>query len=142
MAKVKVKIICKKCGCEFIHVRDFSSRAEADNYEEWAKENIKICNKCHKHEKENKEVEEALEILKSYPELCELNGTEKQIAWANKIRAKIVSKLAKRSKIPEKTIGNINTIKKADWWIDNRECFEQDWRTAVDRLRKYYTSGE
>lgn len=142
MAKVRMKIKCEKCGCEFIHTREFAKRSEADNYEEWAAENIKICNKCHKHEKENKEVEEALEILKSYPELCELNGTEKQVAWANKIRAKVASELAQRSKKPKKTFADINTIKEASWWIDNREYFELNWRTALNRLREYYATGK
>lgn len=142
MAKAKIELKCKKCGCEFVHTREFMKRSEANNYEEWAKENIKICSKCRKDEKDNNEVAKALEILKSYPALCELNGTEKQVAWANKIRAKIASELVQLSKRPEKIFAYINAIKDASWWIENREYFDCGWRTAINRLCEYYTTGK
>lgn len=88
MARVKIECTCKVCGEKFTHIKFRNNREQADSYEEWAKENITICPDCYRRNEE----EEAKKSASEKAELPELTGTEKQIAYAEKLRAKIVSK--------------------------------------------------
>ena len=87
MARVKIECTCKACSQNFDHIKFKNTRAEADSYEEWAKENVQICPSCYR---KNEEVE-AKRLASEKVKLPSLSGTEKQIAYAEKLRAKIVS---------------------------------------------------
>lgn len=91
MARVKINCKCELCGEKFTHIKTKYNREQADSYEEWAKENITICPDCYKANAEA----EAKKTASEKAELPVLTGTEKQIAYAEKLRAKIVSKASK-----------------------------------------------
>ncbi len=91
MAKASVKIVCKTCGCEFRHEKVCTNRAAADSYEAWAQENITICPKCWAETKQEEEGQkrDAVAAELNLPQITE--GSEKQIAWAEKIRAEYIA---------------------------------------------------
>ena len=105
---------CPICGKEYEISKKFASGKEARNWEEFMSgtENG-MCPECYKESKKK----ELLESVEKY-NLPELTGSEKQIAWAEEIRAKLVSKVSKPT---EKFFELVNTKTSAKWWIDNRD---------------------
>lgn len=85
MARVKITLTCTDCGNTFEHIHFCRNSREAASYEAWATENITVCPDCLRKAKQEKEAKkinaEATEL-----ELPDLTGTEKQVAWAKKIR--------------------------------------------------------
>lgn len=119
MAQANVYITCTECGKEFRHTKICYNRAAADSYEEWARENITTCPECYKAAKKAEEQateEKALDGV----ELVELQGTEKQVAWANDIRRKICAECAAYDPKPAFWEA-VNSKTTAKWWIDNRD---------------------
>ena len=124
MAKASVWITCKDCGKEFLHTRICRNCTSANEYEEWAKNNITICPECWKAAKREQERKEAEELTSEYA-IEELNaGSEKQIAWANDIRLKALANAVKAHKVTEEMIEKVNEHLDARWWINNR--FDMD----------------
>ena len=119
MAKATVEIVCADCGQQFKHSKICYNRSQANDYEEWARENITQCPTCYKYmiEQSNaKKQEEKLEGI----ELVPLTGSEKQISWATKIRCEAMAMCAERK--PNETFWRtINSKDDAKWWIDNRD---------------------
>lgn len=142
MAKATAACTCCECGKSFTASRILASRDQANNWEEWAKSNIIQCDECRaKAREEEKAVAnaKAAEETKEF-ELPELQGTEKQIAWANTIRiayfksySKIVAKYAeilaaKRQQCEDdykaflEIAGHLFATKtSAVFWIENRD---------------------
>lgn len=86
--KTWVKLTCLECG------KQFSCEVlKTDNCEEWANEHITICPACLRQDqadiKETKQLTKLGEILGGYV-LPQLVGTEKQVAWASKIRTQMI----------------------------------------------------
>jgi len=154
MAKASIYLTCKKCGEEFWHGKKCYNSSDARNYEDWAKENVDTCPKCWKADQDVKKLAErekqSAENEKSATEcpwtLPKLEGSEKQIKWANDIRnnliAQMISSKAKFDALEAVTKGDIpegmsevtaQAIKEfysdvhnksSKWWIDNRgKCF-------------------
>lgn len=97
MAVAIIKRVCEKCGCEFEHRKACGKRYEADSYEKWAAEHITMCPEC--YEKECKESEERMIRAQAVRlGLPALEGTVKQIAWAEKIRCRVCGGDCKKSK--------------------------------------------
>ncbi len=46
MARADARCTCKECGEQFIKVKYCHNRKEADEFEEWAKDNITLCPEC------------------------------------------------------------------------------------------------
>ncbi|MGI6169911.1 MAG: hypothetical protein ACOYI4_09505 [Christensenellales bacterium] len=92
MAKASVTLTCTKCGKEFVHEqKNCGNRRDANNYEEWAIQNIDLCPECYG---EKKRAEHANKVEKKAAELRLpkiTSGTEKQIAWAEKIRYEVLT---------------------------------------------------
>lgn len=78
--------------------------------------------------------------------LPELNGTEKQIAWANTIRQKAIEAMDDELKQVTKNRDLGNEFKKwiieahtqAGWWIDNRIFFEPKYGNVFLNAVKYF----
>lgn len=140
MAKASVEIICEECGKEFTHEHICRNRNEADSYEEWARENITTCPACWYKAKRAAEEKRAEEATKDV-ELSELTGSEKQVAWAEKIRrAAIATVLESGRTITEQVYAVINSITDARWWIDNR--FDIDYARGFEKkLVEYYRAN-
>ena len=110
----RVTKTCPICGKEYEITKKCYNSREAQNWEEYMNgiENS-MCPDCYKESKKN-------ELLKSVEKynLPELTGSEKQIAWAEDIRAKLVSKVSKPT---EKLLELVSDKTAAKWWIDNRD---------------------
>lgn len=96
MAKASVDLVCTVCGKSFTHSKICYSRAEANTYEDWARGHITMCAECYRkqeHEKRmidiGKKVKAKLKLLEA--EFPPLNGTEKQIAYADRLRKEAVA---------------------------------------------------
>lgn len=126
MAVASIKLVCKTCGNAFVWKKTCYNRAEANNSEEWARNNVEQCSECWKKEQAEKKKVREIESAKKYEEelgkhdLPELEGTEKQVAWANTIRSNAVGKLLKYE--PNGSFWDwIRTKTTAKWWIEKRE---------------------
>lgn len=133
------------CGCEGrVNIIGPSKDREWKKQRAFSKE----CDKCYREKLEKaRELDNkrALELAKEM-ELPELEGTEKQVAWANTIRQSLVEKVASfigkgdlgnfdnEAKQRIKDINNISIVldyvidKKvsAEFWINNRESIKWD----------------
>ena len=98
MAKASIKLVCEKCGREFVHEKICYNRSDANNYEDWASRNITICPDCYKAEMQaaeaKKRAEQSAEAAEEAKKLSlpALTGSEKQVAWANTLRHKMLVK--------------------------------------------------
>ena len=139
MARVKITLVCEECGQEFTHIHNCYNRDAADSYEEWTKENITVCPECYKKAKRTKEraaQEATAEAVNDWLaseniSLSPLDGSEKQIAWANTIRLVAIYCIYNvKEQIAEKnweTIWrHINKYADSKWWIENRDYFTAD----------------
>jgi hypothetical protein len=114
MAQAKAICKCHKCGEEFVIYKTCYNRREADNFEEYASKHYTVCKACHKKSEDDKAKEATVNIP-----LVALTGSDKQIAWANDIRAKAVANILRYN--PKDAFFNlINAKTEARWWIDNR----------------------
>lgn len=93
MARVKINLICCDCGESFEHIHFCNNRRDADSYETWARDNITQCPACYR----KAQLAKKLEGL-NLPEIT--GGTEKQIAYARKLRDEKVSDNYIRKLIP------------------------------------------
>lgn len=122
MAKASIVITCEDCGKEFTHTKDCINRERAESYKEWAKDNIKMCPSCYRKMLEAAEAAEQEEALKGV-ELAPLEGSEKQIGWAIKIRRAALAMCMKYNP-NEKFWALVNEKTSAKWWIENRDRFD------------------
>ena len=139
MTKAIVTIKCATCGKEFTVSRLCANSADANSWKQWAAEHYDTCRECYFEAQHQEEAEEAAE-----DNLPELEGSEKQIAWALSIRAKFAkeiknfianaeaslealkasgeatpahsAQLAKCRKVAAKMLSETS----CRWWIDNR----------------------
>ena len=134
MAIAKARCTCKSCGNTFEFRKKCLNRSAADSFEKWAVENITECSDCKAariqsaHDAENEEAAKtAMEM--GYPVL---NGTERQVSWANSIREKIIKamrefylapqQIEKHPEAPALFDGLTKIIlghTSAGWWIEN-----------------------
>lgn len=122
MAKAKAECTCKKCGNTFIVTAYRRNTTEAASFVAWAVENITECKECETAEKKA----EMDKVKDGIP--AQLTGSEKQIAWAEDIRAKLVSASRayanSRKEDAEQAMAYVEWVveNKTDsrFWIDNR----------------------
>lgn len=133
MARATVKIICKECGKEFEATATKYNRREADAWEAWAIEHITTCPECKKAAAQAKAKRRETEIIgkltaASGMDLVDLTGSEKQIAWAEDLRAESIVAYVNENGLTDDEIADnaamlmqvISTESTAKWWIDNR----------------------
>lgn len=126
MAKAVATCMCEKCGREFEMTAIKFNRREADNWEKWAADYYTVCSDCWNAEKEE---ERRLENEK-LPAI--VVGTEKQIAWAIKIRLGLKKRLdIMRNDVEEESLKKFDEYvdfvfakDDATFWINNRDDAE------------------
>lgn len=121
MAKYHVTYSCGHDG----EVQLFGPRAERERKLAWYHE-VAVCPDCYRA----RQKAEAAQLTEG---LVELTGTEKQVAWATELRAKLVRELSERYPAPVRAKDDksralfalldatINELAQAKWWIDNRD---------------------
>lgn len=139
MAKASIRIKCEACGQEFTHRKDCWNRDEAEKYEEWARDNITVCPACYAkamRAAERAKIDAATAAAREEigeMQFSELEGSEKQIAWAQDIRARAAA-ICKKAGATEKFWALFNEKTSAKWWIDNREFMDIGARTIVKMI--------
>ena len=154
MTKARAKYRCKTCGREFEATAIKANRRDADSWEEWAAEHIRECQDCRQERIEAERQAESEKAAadargKGYPSLT---GTEKQIAWAERIRAEFVREWDGFIQATKDQHKDANTNKaeafkawmlskdRAAFWIDNRLELDTSpamiWRIFRDRFSK------
>lgn len=124
MAIGEVDLVCKTCGKSFTKRCEKRNRREADSWEVWAESAITECPDCFRAQKEAAELEEIEDMIKKY-NLVDLNGTEKQVAWAKKIRnefVKTIIRLVGLENLSDVFWNILNQLSSASWWIDHRNA--------------------
>lgn len=123
---------------------------------EWKRERIfsNMCPECYKEyiQKQREEVNKKASEQSEEMELPKLQGTEKQIAWANTLRIDFINKVSKyadeidirrngkskkatRYRITLDYILNLEEAKKASYWIDLRY---RTFTEIIDDLKEEY----
>lgn len=140
MAKATIEIRCAECGAIFTHSKTCYNREQANSYEEWAKDNITICPECFKAQKAAEKLSKILAWLGN-EELPALTGSEKQIAWTEKIRLEkldylktIIPSTEKNQKLLSEILSKATESR---FWIDNRDlCGRVEICNALTQLVK------
>lgn len=110
MAKASVKLTCKECGCTFTSTKQCYNRADADEYEEWAAQNITTCPACYKAARQAAKEERVMAEAEKLS-LPELTGSDKQIKWAISIRSDMLRKYSLSDGFAEgKTVDDLRTV--------------------------------
>ena len=139
MAMARANCRCKTCGTEFEKIALKRNRAEADSWERWAVEYYDECDDCTKKRLDAKHAEEAAEAAKMAEEigLPALEGSTKQIQWAESIRADLYKdwqeyedsrrQRFERGRLTQEQLDNVIITSKyifgqtsASWWIDHK----------------------
>lgn len=99
MARAIAMCRCEKCGKEFQKINYLQNRKSADEWQKWAEANITFCEDCYKEEREAERKAADEKAAKENAELGlpALVGSEKQIAWAEKIRRDFVVEAEKQA---------------------------------------------
>ena len=147
---------CERCGRIFHQRKECYNSREAASWEEWASENFKVCGECKEKDAAQKREEQtvrAREIAEAsdYPVL---KGSEKQIAWALRIREekadaledlreKVIRTVEKRPERSEEGKEMLYAIERimahdyAGWWIDTRSAsVDQMIKETLKAMRK------
>ena len=92
MAKGTATCVCPKCGRTFTREKICGNRAEANEWVSWAEDHPCLCRDCWREEREEQRRKADAQAVKENAErkLPALVGSEKQIAWAEKIRNEYV----------------------------------------------------
>ena len=97
-----------------------------------------LCTDCYKAEQEAKRVRENAEAAQKAEAFgwANLQGSEKQVAWANTIRLNIMRQLEQilnQSDGAMKVRAHLNNKLESKWWIDNRQT---DARLLAAKIAK------
>jgi len=112
-----------KCG-HTAEIQLFGNRDERDRKIAWLEANA-VCPECHRARMEQERAEATAKAAADAEaeSLPKLNGTPKQIAWAETIRRDAIDKL-KAAGLKEEIVGKVIAIVCAEadcrWWIDHR----------------------
>ena len=100
------------------------TRDKAESRAKWLGE-TRVCSKCYK---ENRNIERRIIAA----DLPRLNGTEKQTAWANNIRAKLIQKFPEQTQNVQQAVAALPLD--AKWWIDHRDEIEGQ---LIERIKAW-----
>lgn len=152
MAKSSLDFTCTECGSAFTISKFFHSREEANSWEEYSKnDGMKgICPACRRkfaiEERDKKNAEIIEEMGKMYNSvfknpLPQLEGTEKQVKWAESIRAKIYifAFRAFNLKSASRFILALNEYTDSTFWIDLNDALQMSPQKALEAGIKKWT---
>lgn len=142
MAKATAICRCATCGKEFTVTAFRRNTREARDFEVWASEHIDECDPCKQQRQADAKAAEAAE--RAWPELT---GSEKQIAWAIKIRSKLAQDLE------EEYANCVDQVKMsfdilaaeqttASYWIDNRDDRAKVRSAVILNAKKLHAEGK
>ncbi len=142
MAKAVAECTCRVCGFKFEVYATKRNRREADNWAEWAVTHYDLCESCALEQ--HKAAAAALAVEAKEMGLPELKGSEKQVVWAEQIRADMLTNIDQVYKVrcpnpsrEEEDFFNclykvLTNKDKASFWISNRDCSGWNLLTSGD----------
>lgn len=156
MAKAIAICKCATCGQEFEVTAIKPSRRDADSWEKWAVDHYDECHSCYEARKKAQQEEESRKAAADAKEagLPELKGSEKQIAWAEKIRMSFVTKIdeeieftiadEEQEEVDILTAFKAWVLKKdeARFWIDYRDAINSSVVVLFDRLASQFEADQ
>lgn len=142
MAKASVTCTCKNCGKTFEVSTVKQNRREADRWESWAASAYTECDECRKERLERERAEENAKAAETTSErkYPTLDGSEKQVAWANTIRLDYMNRIEEKIAIcteeevkiyREMQAFILRKYVSARFWIDHRDNYYSIDRQAV-----------
>lgn len=142
MAMAEVELVCSTCGKTFTHRKKRYNRADADQYEEWARAHIDTCPDCFRAQQQK---EKELEAAARSSQLPQLQGSEKQVAWANTIRDKMISENQLAQGIRDGEFinpdGTTLTFQQAQEFWATADCTPEQ-KSAADAIIKLFTETQ
>lgn len=135
MARIRMNITCTKCGETFEHIAFRSNRAACDEYEAWAAQNITVCPACFRAEREAQKTDRAAEILGEYV-LPALTGSEKQIVWAEKIRATAIVKMFGENNLFTASLNRLKTVSEDKLHETCQKYMERGYKDFAEDLHR------
>ncbi len=113
-----IDLECIGCGDVFTHEKPCPSEEKAESYKSWAVKHIVLCPNCYRSLHMSVEARKTNELMEAL-DAPELNGTPKQVSWAEDIRRKYALEFALQ-KPSQEFWDAFCSITEAKWWIDNK----------------------
>lgn len=136
MAKAKAICTCERCGKTFEVTTIRSNRRDADSWERWAAEHYTLCDAC--TELERKEEAAKLAAQAAADGLPALVGSEKQVVWAEQLRAAALAAVgAQLAHVREKGYKDHRYATVADLWnMPDTPAGLMEWEKAFAHILK------
>ena len=117
-ALARVSLLCISCDNFFEHKKICLSKEKAISYEHWAVKHIALCPDCCKMICIPAQEKEGSDLLRSI-HAPKLEGSPKQIKWAEDIRRRYAMQFAEQK--PESEFwDSFCNITEAKWWIETK----------------------
>ena len=127
MAKARVTAVCPECGAEYTWSVDCNNRRDADAWEARHENEERLCTECWKKARAKEREEARREAYDAAKEatakagktLAPLTGSDRQVAWAEDVRARTLMEVLKNNPTANPVLWDIlNLETKARFWID------------------------
>lgn len=146
---MKIRMYCERCGAEYQRevYNKYDNKQTKEFWRSKIGETFGLCENCYQAKRKAEWEEKNKQAMKKASEqgLLQLEGSEKQVAWANSIRQKFIEGLQEEIEDDMNTEEDVQSCKKclefiltkteAKWFIDNRN-------NTSFRLAKKLSKGE
>lgn len=113
-----IELECIGCGDTFTHEKPCPTAEKAESYENWAIRHIVLCPNCYRSLHMSVEAKKANELMDAL-DAPELDGSPRQVSWAEDIRRKYALEFALQ-KPTQEFWEAFCRITSAKWWIDHK----------------------
>ena len=128
MARSKLTLTCQTCGQEFERITFHRNRTTANQYDDWARENITECPDCY-----NRRLYAEQDAIYHFPPITGMS--DKQIQYAETVRTRYVARNAKELAQAAKEIEKLkpDAIRQ---YAESHDCTEEHTRRLL--FKKFY----
>nr|DAT64062.1 MAG TPA: hypothetical protein [Caudoviricetes sp.] len=131
MSKIIAECKCRKCGVTFERVKYICNDAEAERWKTWTESNFDLCSDCWKQEQN----EHGKTLAEKY-HLPKITGaSEKQIIYAENLRAKYLADNENKLKDVIKMLSELHTV-----YVEQfTEAVTKSGKSEADYLRDSFS---
>lgn len=141
MAKAKVELICATCGEKFIIDKTCYNRKEADNWEAYMSKRTDLeCTKCYAERMRQENHEKAMKLEETYELPVIIGVSEKQTAYATKLRNNHIASYGDKLKLAYKIAANLHAYCRAYNKKNNTELTSDEYLSYA--LKEYRIEKE
>lgn len=130
MAIARAELTCPACGRTYLYETRKANTSEARSFIAWAQAHMtdRLCPDCYAKDRDADQAQAAGTV--SDLGWSDLTGSDKQVAWANQIRAQYIRTLDQHDTdhpdlVPQTLTDGLreilSRISDAKWWIDKRD---------------------